>query len=316
MEEKINEKSFDTYHPETDPKVMRYWMRQGSKTAAFLFVIPGCAILGYGIGLLASRALPYSVIGFGAGFLAWDSSSLSAINNGEELTMRASARKPYRGISMEGGLASWYAKTARKDFGEYERLAQELAKDLPPAARVLEVAPGPGFLSVALAKLGRYKITGLDISQSFVRMASEYAKGEGVTIHFIHGSASDIPFEEGFFDLVVCRAAFKNFTEPLEALNEMHRVLKPGGRTLIIDLRKDSSWDEITSYVDRLRLGRINAWMIKMTFKHMLLKRAYTVEQMESLASSSDFKSCEIIRNPLGMEVRLLRRQPVAEQAA
>jgi hypothetical protein len=39
------------------------------------------------------------------------------------------------------------------------------------------------------------------------------------------------------------------------------------------------------------------------------------VEKMESLAAASDFKSCEIIRNPVGMEIRL-RRQPVAEQAA
>ena len=94
--------------------------------------------------------------------------------------MTLSARKPYRGISMEGKLASWYAKTTWKDLNEHQRLAKELAKDLPEDSRVLEVAPGPGYLSVALAKLGRYKITGLDISQSFVRMASDYARKEGV----------------------------------------------------------------------------------------------------------------------------------------
>ena len=56
--------------------------------------------------------------------------------------------------------------------------------------------------------------------------------------------------------------------------------------------------------------------MTKITFKHMLLKRAYTVAQMESLVAASDFKSCEIIRNPVGMEIRLVRQRPVAEQAA
>ena len=230
--------------------------------------------------------------------------------------MQASARKPYRGISMEGGLASWYAKITRRDLGEFERLARELAKDLPATARVLEIAPGPGYLSVALAKLGPFKITGLDISQSFVRMASQYAKSEGVVARFIHGSASDIPLEDGLFDLIVCRAAFKNFSEPLKALNEMHRVLKPGGRAVIIDLRKDASWDEIVAYVDGLRLSRANAWMTKFTFKNMLLKRAHTEEQMTSLAGQSDFKSCEIIKTPVGMEVRFVRRQPLAEQAA
>jgi hypothetical protein len=60
-----------TYHPERDPQMMRYWMRQGPKTAAFLLVIPGCTAIGYGIGLLASKPLPWGIIGAGAGFLVW-----------------------------------------------------------------------------------------------------------------------------------------------------------------------------------------------------------------------------------------------------
>ena len=180
--------------------------------------------------------------------------------------MQTSVAKPYRGISMERGLATWYAKITRKDLAEYERLAQELARDLPLNARVLEIAPGPGYLSIALAKLGPFKVTGLDISQSFVQMASQNAKQEGVAARFIHGSASDIPLEDGMFDLVVCRAAFKNFSEPLKALNEMHRVLKPQGRAIIIDLRKDASWDEIVAYVDGLHLSAANTWMTKFTF--------------------------------------------------
>ena len=230
--------------------------------------------------------------------------------------MEVTAKKPYRGISMEGGLATWYAKMTRKDLGEFERLARELAKDLPANARVLEIAPGPGYLSVALAKLGPFKITGLDISQSFVRMASEYAKREGVVARFIHGSASDIPLEDGLFDLVVCRAAFKNFSEPLKAVNEMHRVLKPGGRAIIIDLRKDASWNEIEAYVDGLHVGATNGWFMKFTFKHMLLKRAYTEEQMGKLAHDSDFKDCAIARSAVGMEITLIRREPLAKQAA
>jgi len=67
----MNEKTAEAYRPELDAKMMRYWMRQGPKTAAFLLVIPGCAIVGYGIGLLTSHSLPYSVIGFGAGLLLW-----------------------------------------------------------------------------------------------------------------------------------------------------------------------------------------------------------------------------------------------------
>jgi ubiquinone/menaquinone biosynthesis C-methylase UbiE len=225
------------------------------------------------------------------------------------------AKKPYVGISMEGPLASWYAKTTAKDLAEFERLARELAAGLPNGARVLEVAPGPGFLSVALAKLGPYEITGVDISESFVRMASEYAQKEGVSVRFTHGSASDLPLEANHFDLIVCRAAFKNFSEPLRAINEMHRVLKPGGQALIIDLCKDASWKEIVAYVNGLKLSRTSAWMTKFTFKHMLLKRAYTEESMKALAAKSEFGAWEITRNAVGMEVRF-RRPTVAQQVA
>lgn len=67
----MNERTVEAYRPELDPKMMRYWMRQGPKTAAFLLVIPGCTIIGYGIGLLTGHPLPYGVVGFGAGLLSW-----------------------------------------------------------------------------------------------------------------------------------------------------------------------------------------------------------------------------------------------------
>ncbi len=67
----MNEKTPEAYQPELDPKMMRYWMRQGPKAAAFLLVIPGCTIIGYGIGLLTTHSLPYSAIGLGAGLLIW-----------------------------------------------------------------------------------------------------------------------------------------------------------------------------------------------------------------------------------------------------
>jgi len=67
----MSERILESYQPEKDPQMMQYWMRQGPKTAAFLLVIPGCALIGYGFGLLAGRPLPCSVIGAGAGLLIW-----------------------------------------------------------------------------------------------------------------------------------------------------------------------------------------------------------------------------------------------------
>lgn len=67
----MNEKTMDAVRLENDPEMVKYWMKQGPKTAAFLLVIPGCATIGVGVGLLASNPLPYSVIGLGVGLVTW-----------------------------------------------------------------------------------------------------------------------------------------------------------------------------------------------------------------------------------------------------
>ena len=67
----MNQNSTAGYAPQNDPEMMRYWMKQGPKTAAFLLVIPGCTLIGFGAGMLATNPLPYAVIGLGAGLFAW-----------------------------------------------------------------------------------------------------------------------------------------------------------------------------------------------------------------------------------------------------
>ncbi len=149
--------------------------------------------------------------------------------------------KPHKGAGMEGFVASWYARQTARDLDEFQRIARRIAAHLNPGSRVLEIAPGPGYLAIALAKLTDGQVTGLDISKSFVRMAADNAREAGVRVDFEHGDAADLPFPKAQFDFIVCRAAFKNFNPPQVALNEKHRVLKPGGAALIIDLRKDFS---------------------------------------------------------------------------
>jgi ubiquinone/menaquinone biosynthesis C-methylase UbiE len=227
--------------------------------------------------------------------------------------MAMETAKPYRGLGMEGMTARWYAKNTAKSMEDYRRAAAKVAQRLAPGAHVLEVAPGPGYLAIALARLGPYVITGLDISESFVRMADERARNEGVRIDFRKGNAAAMPFGENTFDAVVCRAAFKNFSQPVEALDEMYRVLRPGGFASIIDLDKNATPEQIADAVRQMRLGPINSWITRMTFKHMLLKRAYRPEDMRAMAAASRFKSCELRPDGIGFEASF--RKPVASAA-
>lgn len=154
--------------------------------------------------------------------------------------------KPYKGLAMEGIIATWYANNTKGDIRGYQTCAQSVVDRLAPGSRVLEVAPGPGYLAIEIAKRGNYRVVGLDISHSFVRIASENARREGVAIEFRHGNASQMPFADDSFDFVVCRAAFKNFSDPVGALDEIHRVLKPGGRRRFSICGKTPRWRRST----------------------------------------------------------------------
>src|SRR2546422_11619533 len=83
-----------------------------------------------------------------------------------------------------------------------------------------------------------------------------------------------MPFPDASFDFVVCVAAFKNFSDPIGALNEIHRVLTPGGQGSIYDLRKDASLDEIAAGVRGMQLSTINSLLKRWVFWVGLLQRA------------------------------------------
>jgi len=216
--------------------------------------------------------------------------------------MTATAEKAYKGMGMEGPVARWYEKNTRKDLAEFRKVASRLESLVPDGGDVLEVAPGPGFLAIEMARSGKLRVTGLDISKTFVELARKNAAQAGVRVEFRSGNASEMPFGENSFDLLVCRAAFKNFSEPEKALREMRRVLRPGGTGVIIDLRRDTSMTEIQRYIDRMDLSAWNRWVTRLTFRFMLLKRAYTKQELERMLAGIDFAKAEVRTDEIGME--------------
>jgi ubiquinone/menaquinone biosynthesis C-methylase UbiE len=214
-------------------------------------------------------------------------------------------QKAYKGMGMEGWIAKWYAATTHKDLAEFQSLAKTIAAELLSRGKILEVAPGPGFLAIELAKAGNFEVTGLDISKTFVEIARGNAAREGLRIDFRRGNAAAMPFESGSFDRVICRAAFKNFTQPVAALKEMRRVLKPGGKALVIDLRKDAPVASIDTYVDKLDLNFFSRAVTKWTFRSMLLPQAYSIGHFRELTRQSGFLKSDIAENEVGFEAWL-----------
>jgi ubiquinone/menaquinone biosynthesis C-methylase UbiE len=207
--------------------------------------------------------------------------------------------KAYKGLGMEGGIARWYDRTTRKDMPAVRELAAQIASVAGAGGRVLEVAPGPGFLSIELAKRG-LDVQAVDISKTFVEIARKNAAEAGVRAVFMEGNAAELPVIGESTDFVVCRAAFKNFTEPVKAMREMLRVLKPGGTALLIDMRRDVSIDELQKYVDGLGVSWFNRKFMMATFRGMLIKRAYPLEHIRSMAAEAGWKDVRIETTPVG----------------
>jgi SAM-dependent methyltransferase len=102
--------------------------------------------------------------------------------------------------------------------------------DPRPGERALDVACGPGIVTGELKRAGMIAI-GLDLTAEMLREAS--SRGG----HYLRGDGARLPFEDGSFDVVVCRNSFHHFADPQASLREMARVLRPEGRVVIEDMQ-------------------------------------------------------------------------------
>jgi len=212
-------------------------------------------------------------------------------------------------MAMEGFIARWYAglRSSGSQIEDWRKQAAQLTSDLAEGADVLEVAPGPGYFAIEMARLTKgLHVTGLDISHTFVEIASENARKAGVRVNFQQGNASDMPFAPVSFDMIICQSAFKNFSQPLEAINEMHRVLRVGGVAIIQDMWKEVSDTTLSTEVKQMQLNPVNAFMTRRTLAS-LRNRAYTTEAFERLASESAFGGGEVTPSGIGLEMRLTK---------
>lgn len=134
------------------------------------------------------------------------------------------------------------------------RVLEALA--LRPGERLLDVGAGPGFLAAdAAERIGPSGyVYGVDISEPLLAYAREQA---GVPwLEFRHGDATALPFDDGAFDAAVSMQVLEYVPDVDAALAEIARVLRPGGRALVVDTDLDSLVWEVQ---DRARAERVLA---------------------------------------------------------
>ncbi len=104
--------------------------------------------------------------------------------------------------------------------------------ELPADAEVLDVATGTGVLARALAAHVR-RVVASDISAAMLEVGAREAPAN---VSFERAAAEDLPYAAGAFDMVVTRYSVHHFLRPEQALQQMHRVCRPGGELLLIDI--------------------------------------------------------------------------------
>jgi ubiquinone/menaquinone biosynthesis C-methylase UbiE len=106
----------------------------------------------------------------------------------------------------------------------------------------LEIGPGPGYLGLEwLKKTEETRLQGLEISEDMIAIAKKNAAEYNLLdrVEYSKGDAQRMPFEDEYFDAVFTNGSLHEWAHPENILNEIARVLKPGGRYFISDMRRD-----------------------------------------------------------------------------
>jgi SAM-dependent methyltransferase len=120
-------------------------------------------------------------------------------------------------------------------------IASDIGSVAPEGARVLEVGCGPGHLAIRMAGQLGLDVTGLDLDPAMIEVARANAERAADDDRrqplFVLGDVASQPFPDASFDLVVSTLSMHHWADPRAGLSEIGRVLRPGGRALVWDLR-------------------------------------------------------------------------------
>ena len=148
-----------------------------------------------------------------------------------------------------------YERYWSRQLAPIQRRLAELG-DLKPGDRVLDIACGTGLATLPAARAvgpdGR--VVGTDLSQEMVNRAADEARALGIGhATFERMDAEDLQLPPESFDVALCALGLMYVPDPLKALTEMHRVLRPGGRAVVAvwGARNRCGWAEIFPIVDR-----------------------------------------------------------------
>lgn len=164
----------------------------------------------------------------------------------------------------------------------------------------LEIGPGPGYLGLEwLKNTENTRLNGLDISDDMLNLARKNAEEYGLShrTEYFQGNASDLPFDDNYFDAAFTNGSLHEWEHPDKIMNEIFRVIKPGGRYVITDLRRD--------------MFPVLKWLMYLTSKPRIMRdglissinASYTQAELMDLTRQTGLNSGQVYQNLIGLVV-------------
>jgi len=148
----------------------------------------------------------------------------------------------------------------------WRRKAIQLIAPIEPK-KILDVATGTGDFAIEALKLNPELVVGVDISEGMLEVGRKKMKDRKLDdqVHLQYADSENLPFEENKFDAVIVAFGVRNFENLEKGLAEMLRVVRPGGRVVILEFSKPGKFPfkQLYNFYFKFVLPKIGRWVSK-----------------------------------------------------
>src|SRR5690606_32076811 len=151
------------------------------------------------------------------------------------------------------------------DVSWRKKVVKSVQKENP--STILDIATGTGDLAISMAQATQAKITGFDLSAGMLEVGKKKIAEQNLNnrIEMIQGDAENMPFADNSFDVITVAFGVRNFENLEKGLNEIYRVLKPGGKFIILEFSQPQSFPmkQLYAFYSKAILPKIGKKNIK-----------------------------------------------------